>query len=337
MKYLAVDVGGTSTRAAVVVEDGTCEGYAKAGRGNPTSSDTSTAIEAIVGAAQAAMDRAGCKPDDVAVGVIGIAGAGGATGAALLRDIIAAGLPERLTLEADHLAAYFSGTLAADGYALVAGTGAAAIRVKGGRIDATCDGLGWLLGDGGSGFWIGHRAVLAATSALDHRGSSTILVDRVLAELGIARTEERLDGRESSLAEAVYAVYRMRPVEIARFAPLVFDAAALGDDVARQIVADAADALTTTLATVVVEQVVGPLVLGGSILSHQRSVADPVAQSFHAAGRAGDGPGVITVSDGLPGAVVLALRRGGLSVDDPTFDRVRASLARSRDLPFSAT
>ena len=37
------------------------------------------------------------------------------------------------------------------------------MRVRGGQIEATCDGLGWLLGDGGSGFWIGHRAVLAAT------------------------------------------------------------------------------------------------------------------------------------------------------------------------------
>ncbi len=253
MKYLAVDVGGSSTRATIVDEDGTCSGYGRAGSGNPTSSSPADAVAAVVTAMHAAAAGAGIAPADVAAGVLGIAGAAGDTSGSLRVDLIRAGLPERLTFESDLLVAYYSGSLAAHGYALVAGTGAAAVRLRSGQIEATCDGLGWLLGDGGSGFWIGHRTLLAVTNALDDRGPPTALVDSVLAELGIERTSERgVGGRLTALRRVVDAVYSMRPVELARFAPLAFEAEALGDDVARQIVADAADALAATLGAVVV-------------------------------------------------------------------------------------
>ena len=60
-----------------------------------------------------------------------------------------------------------------------------AARVGDGRVDATCDGVGWLLGDRGSGFWIGHRVVRAAAAALDESGAPTTLVELVLTEVGI--------------------------------------------------------------------------------------------------------------------------------------------------------
>ena len=118
----------------------------------------------------------------------------------------------------------------------------------------------------------------------------------------------------------------MRPVELARFAPLAFEAEALGDDIAGRIVADAADALAATLGAVVVPDISGPLVLSGSILSQQRSVAEAVARSFDPEN---DRP-VITVADGLAGAAVLALRHGGVDVDDAVLARIQTSLAAVR-------
>lgn len=325
MKFLAVDVGGTSTRAAVVEEDGTCVGYGAAGSGNPTSSGTANSVSAIVGAGLAAIAQAGSVAVDFATGVIGIAGATAETGEWLRIEVAKAGLPDALKLEADLLVAYLSGSLAADGYAVVAGTGAAAIRVRGYRIEATADGVGWLLGDAGSGFWIGHRAALAATSALDDRGPATLLTELFLSQLGIDPIVERgPNGRGVALDHVVRLIYQMRPVELSRFAPLAFEAAELGDDVALRIVADASDALATTLAAVVVPDVSGPLVFGGSILSQQPAMAQRVVRSFPASAE------VITVSDGLVGAAILALRHGGVPVDDAVFDRIRGSLATLR-------
>lgn len=324
MRYLAIDVGGTSTRAAIVDEHGNSVGYGTAGSGNPTSSDPSKAAASIAGAGLAAMAQAGSTPGDVATGVIGIAGATRKTGDWLLAEIVRAGLPARLVLEPDLLVAYHSGSLAADGYALVAGTGAAAVRVRGSRIEATRDGLGWLLGDAGSGFWIGHRAVRAATSALDDRGPATALVERILALVGGTEPTDELDryGRPAAVRRIMDDVYRGRPVELARFAPLVFEAADTGDDVALRILSSAADALAATLAAVVVADITGPLVLAGSILSQRPVVAERLMRSFSADGH---GP-VVTVSDGLAGAAVMALQDHGVPVTDDVFSRLRASL-----------
>jgi glucosamine kinase len=329
MKYLAIDVGGTSTRVAVVEPDGTCLGYGSSGSGNPTSSGVAEAAKAIASATRDALAAAGATDADVAAGTVGIAGAGGEMGVALLAELASAGVSFPLTLEADLLAAFCAGTLAPHGYAIVSGTGACAVRIRGLGIDATCDGLGWLLGDGGSGFWIGQRTVRSVAAALDGRAPATRLTDLVLADLGIVLdTDLSTHGRSVALNHLMTAVYRVRPVELARFAPLAFEAAATGDVEAVAIVRGAANALTSTLATVLDPEVAGPLVLCGSILARQPSIADPVAAAFRSV--MGADATAIPVTDGLPGAAVLALRRAGSTVDDAVFERVHDTLAARR-------
>jgi len=203
-----------------------------------------------------------------------------------------------------------------------AGTGSAAIRVHGGDVEAVSDGTGWLLGDEGSGFWIGHHVVRAVVADLDHRGPSTRLTPLVLARLGIDDTHET---RRSSLSRLAEVVYDMRPVHLARFAPVAFT---VGDDaVALAIVAGASHALAHTLATVHDDGVDGPLVLGGSVLLHQATVAAAVETSFCHQGGAG---AVIRVADGVAGAAVLALRHRGVVVDPAVFARIDASLTALR-------
>jgi N-acetylglucosamine kinase-like BadF-type ATPase len=327
VSYLAVDIGGTSTRAVVVEADGTCTGYATAGSGNPTASGATAAAAAIASAASGAMAAADVSPADIEAAVAGIAGANGPAGVALREALPAAGLGVELSLMSDVLATYHAGTLAADGYVVVAGTGATAARIRDSRIEATTDGLGWLVGDAGSGFWLGRRVVRDVARALDGRGSPTTLVELLLGEFGIDATPERArDGRLVALQRMIDAVYGSRPVDLARFARLAFDAASDGDETAQRIVADAASELSVTAAAVVSPDVSGPVVLGGSILS-QRTVAERVVEAMRRAGC--DGP-VSTVPDGLVGSAVLALRRAGVTLDRATFDRIGASLATLR-------
>ena len=116
-------------------------------------------------------------------------------------------------------------------------------------------------------------------------------------------------------------------MELARLAPLVFDAEARDDEVAGRIVAEAADALAATLGAVIEPDLIGPLVLGGSVLAHQPSVA---RRAISALERGTDDVSVVTVTDGVAGAIVLALRHAGLVVDESVFARVRRSLATVR-------
>ena len=183
---VAVDAGGTSTRAVVVDPAGHCLGYAVAGSGNPTAVGPQIAAASVAESVMGALVRAAMPITRIRLVVLAMAGAGSPAVAAEVRPRLAGlGLDAPLVFESDLLATFFSGTHRLAGYAVIAGTGAGAIRVEDGRQAAVADGLGWLLGDEGSGFWIGQRVVRAALADLDGRGPSTALTPLLLARLGV--------------------------------------------------------------------------------------------------------------------------------------------------------
>jgi N-acetylglucosamine kinase-like BadF-type ATPase len=342
---LGVDAGGTSSRAVLADATGRCVGYGMAGGGNPVSWGPELAARAVGQAVARAMATArdrGALPrgaGDLRLGSVVLAMAGGSGWASsdpIDAELRALGLTGTVTVESDLLATYCAGTAAPDGYALIAGTGSAAIRVRGGRVDTSADGLGWLLGDEGSGFWIGWRVVRESLAALDNRGPQTRLVDLLLTALGLNRDQRWDRGRPAVLQEAIDALYRMRPVELSRFAALAFQSAGAGgdgaaggrpDEVAVGILREATRRLLETLAAVRAPGLDGPVVLGGGVAHRLPGLAAAIADAF----RSPTGPpDVVTVADGALGAAVLALRHGGVQVDGPIFDRLATTLAALR-------
>jgi N-acetylglucosamine kinase-like BadF-type ATPase len=328
LALVAVDAGGSSTRAVVVDATGHCLGLGIAGSGNPISAGPEGMVLAVGAAVRQAIEAAGMEPSAVAGAAVAMAGARSVRSAAgpehpsITAALAAAAVHAPFVVESDLLAMFCAGSSDLDGYALVAGTGAAAIRVRGGEVEDVSDGSGWLLGDEGSGFWIGHHVVRAVVADLDGRGPATRLTPLALAQLGI---DEAHESPRSSLRRLTESVYDMRPVRLARFAPMAF---AVGDDtVALAIVAGASDALAHTLGSVLDNEIDGPLVLGGSVLLHQATVAAAVEKSFRERGGTGR---VVRVADGVAGAAALALRNHGVIVDSAVFTRIEASLADLR-------
>ncbi|MFI2706221.1 BadF/BadG/BcrA/BcrD ATPase family protein, partial [Nocardioides sp. CER28] len=183
---LAIDAGGTSTRALLVDAGGRCRGFGRGASGNPISSGAEVAAASMASSALAALAAAGAAPADVDLVLLAAAGAGsGAHRDELGRRLAESGLPARPVFASDLLAMFCSGTHLLHGYGLVSGTGAAAIRVDDGRQEAVADGLGWLLGDDGSGFWIGQRVARAALADLDGRGPGTALTTAVRTRLDV--------------------------------------------------------------------------------------------------------------------------------------------------------
>jgi len=317
---VAVDAGGTSTRAVVVHPAGQCLGYAVAGSGNPTAVGPARAAGSVAESVMGALRRAEVPSTRVRQVVLAMAGAGSTSAAEEIRGRLAGvGLDAPLVFESDLLATYFSGTHRPDGYAVIAGTGAGAIRVQNGRQVAVADGLGWLLGDEGSGFWIGQHAVRAALADLDGRGPSTALTPLLLARLG-APAPTNAGDREPIMA-VVRALYADPPVRLADYAGLVFDAE--GDETADRILDDAAAALARSLTAVRSPTLSGPVVLGGGILGRGRQVADRLAAVCGVAE-------VLAVADGAVGVCVLALRHAGTHVDAAVFEQLTTSLAAVR-------
>ncbi|MEU7339272.1 BadF/BadG/BcrA/BcrD ATPase family protein [Streptomyces sp. NPDC007074] len=227
---VGLDAGGTRTRAVLAsAATGRTLGEAAAGPGNaltvPLSQLTGHLAEAIGGAVS---ERDRGRVVAVVGGFAGAASGPPATGssaadsadpselsgppdlpgfsdrdpgrlnalAALAEALRRLGVaPRTVGVSSDIEAAFASapGT-PADGLALVAGTGAAATRISGRRCTVSVDGDGWLLGDEGSGFWMGRGAVRAALRMADGRGDPTTLARSVGLALGLPA--DLLEGAE---------------------------------------------------------------------------------------------------------------------------------------------
>ena len=230
----------------------------------------------------------------------------------------------QVVLDHDLLGIFHSGTAARDGYALIAGTGTVAARIRGGQLDRVVGGKGWLLGDAGGGFWIGHAVARAVVASLDGQAQDTALTGLVLDAMGIEADTTTVAGRAGVLRQLVSALYARPPIFLAEFAPLAF--AAHEDQVARPILVGASAALAELLAAVRAPDLPGPVVVGGSIIVCGMLAAPPSLQAELVPPAGGDP--VIPVTDGLVGAAVLALRHAGLKVEDALFHTIQAEVAR---------
>jgi N-acetylglucosamine kinase-like BadF-type ATPase len=321
--FLAVDAGGTSTRAVMLDSFGGVHGYGRAGVGNPTAAGITDAVDAITAAVEQA--RTGVTESKRSARAL-IAMAGEKTpafGEQVVSRLATLGLGH-IILEHDLLGIFHSGTAALDGYALIAGTGTVAARIRGGELDRVVGGKGWLLGDSGGGFWIGHAVARAVVAALDGQGGSTALTDLVLDAMGIQSDRRTVAGRAEALRRLVSDVYARPPISLAEFAPLAF--AVHEDRVARPILIGASAALADLLSAVQAPDLPGPVVVGGSIIVRGLLAAPPSLQAELVPPAGGDP--VISVSDGLVGAAVLVLRHSGLDVDEALFRTIQAEVAR---------
>jgi glucosamine kinase len=296
---VGVDLGGSGTRALVVDHTGTVVGAGQAGGGNPTSHGTPKALTELGAALGGAL--AGVNADKVESLFLGMAGGGALSDpvvarayAALFDDL---GVTARPVLIGDALCAFASATPEPDGTVLLAGTGATAAAIRGHAIATASDGWGWLLGDHGSGFWIGREAVRAVLAELAGIGPPTILRPLVLAELGLP-----VDATPGHVV--IHAVTSRPPIALARLAEPVAGQAS-GDATAASICARAAGLLVDSMARVRDRTERTPVVLNGSVV---RSPDSPVgAQVRRLLSERFGGP-VFAPQDGAVGAAWLALR-----------------------------
>ncbi|MEV8635473.1 BadF/BadG/BcrA/BcrD ATPase family protein [Streptosporangium sp. NPDC051023] len=288
---IGVDGGGTSTRCVLATESGEVVGRGYGGAANALSAtDPGGSLRAALLAALGGLD-----PARVAGGVLGLAGADSAperAEAVAAEAWCATGLAGRPEVVPDMLVAFAGATREPSGAVLVAGTGAVAARIEDRRVVRRADGYGWLLGDEGSGAWIGLRAVRAALASLDGRAGPTALCEAVLGDPA---------PRDASIRWIVGAVgagvAEDGPSWLARLAPAVESAARAGDETAAEILREAALRLTRTVLSLGPGP--GPLVLAGSLLTGPTLLAARV--------RAGLPGTVVTARDGAAGAAALAL------------------------------
>ena len=240
MRYvLGIDAGGTKTRAFVADETGQVVGDALGGGANLRTHGELEVEKVLHAVIEDACSGAPAAPESVA---LGIAGADRPADEAVLRGILRRiGFKDRVVVTNDARIAFVAGSPERVGLALVCGTGSIAWgRNRAGEI-ARSGGWGWHLGDEGSGFWIGERAIREVLRAADGRGPATSLESALSEHFEIARPDQIL-----------YAIYdREYPRHrVAKFAARVEEAALAGDAVARTILSDAAGELARAAGSV---------------------------------------------------------------------------------------
>jgi glucosamine kinase len=173
VRHLAIDAGQTGIRT-LVIDDGV-----RAPEGELPGILTHEPLIPQLAAVIASV-AAGTGPIDlVSIGSTGLTRE--ETDPAGLRDAVAAHGVTRVFMAHDSVTSYLGALGDQRGVVVASGTGVVTLAV--GATDvARVDGWGNLLGDAGSGYWVGRAALEAVMRAHDGRGPATALTDRALAE-----------------------------------------------------------------------------------------------------------------------------------------------------------
>lgn len=271
---VGIDGGGSTVRVVVAAADLTILGQAEGGPANPGAVGRAAAAETIRGAVRAALAAAGVAPQDVEAVGIGVAGAAASHSAAWLRDVVAGVAPgARLVPSADYEIALVGALGARRGVLVLAGTGSLAYGVNACGRSALAGGWGYLLGDEGSGYWLGLQGLRAVAAAADGRGPATALSAALLGALDLAEARELIGWLYHQAGQS-----RVQP--IARLAELVLQAAARGDPVANELVVRGADALAQAARAVmrVLRMRHPPIAFAGGLLG----AANPLSEALRA-------------------------------------------------------
>ncbi|MBI3980185.1 MAG: BadF/BadG/BcrA/BcrD type ATPase [Chloroflexi bacterium] len=239
---LGLDGGGSQTTALVADAAGRLLGRGTAGPANYRAVGLAAAVAAIAAATREALAAAGISGQSLAVACLGLAGAARPEDRqrlhAAVEPLVSA---RRLLLTTDADVALAAGSPTTTGVVVIAGTGSIAFGRDAAGRTARAGGWGYLLGDEGSGYWIGREALAAVGRAADGRGPATALTAAVTAAWHLPAPPDLLD--------AVYGTPALRP-KIAALAPLVAAVAAQGDPTACAILDRAGDELALAAAAV---------------------------------------------------------------------------------------
>lgn len=229
--YLGIDAGGTGTTCVLVDERGRVQGRGTGPAANFAHLEPQQIVAAVDGARREAQHEAESDPDRVVRAHVCLAGYGSADEprAHALLDAI---LQPALTGYSQDLEAALASVCGAEpGLVLIAGTGAVAFgrSMHGERVRV--GGWGYLVGDEGSGYWLGSAALRLTLQGFDGRRDQGLLFRSVCKR---AQAPSALALRDRIYREG------WRPGDIAAFAPLVTAAAIAGDLDATDLVERAA-------------------------------------------------------------------------------------------------
>jgi N-acetylglucosamine kinase-like BadF-type ATPase len=239
MHVFGIDAGATKTVCLLADDHGRVLGEGR-GPGANLHIAGELAVEKVL---HAVMEQAlGDLAVTPAAICLGMAGVDREDEAQIVRGLMRRiGFKSRILVVNDALIALVAGAGDAPGVVIIAGTGAIVYGRNAGGVAARAGGWGHMIGDEGSGYWIGREALSAVMRAADGRGPETRLTADILGHFEINDV--------SRLPRIVYDREQPR-MAVAALGPLVQQVSEHGDAVATRILERAAEELVLAAGSV---------------------------------------------------------------------------------------
>ena len=245
--FVAIDAGGTKTQCLIADEERV---LARASTATVklmrvSEAEATARLQVMLGEVAAA---AGVSLGQVERTCFGLAGVSGSVVQAWARRAVTAMVAGELILCGDEEIALDAAFAGGEGILVIAGTGSNAIgRAAGGEVFGA-GGWGPVLGDEGSGYWIGLEAIRAALRAQDRIGTGggeTSLLREIEREWGLVSVAELV-----AVANQRTFVDGTSPADFAALAPVVARCAEVGDALAAGILERAGEELAELVSVV---------------------------------------------------------------------------------------
>jgi N-acetylglucosamine kinase-like BadF-type ATPase len=236
---LGIDAGGTKTVCQLANANGDVIAESRSTGANLQAVGELQVEKVLHGVMEEAIGERDVIPAAIC---LGIAGVDRPDDAAVVRGIMKRiGYKARVLVVNDALVALEAGAPGQPGVVIISGTGSISYGRNAQGVAARSGGWGYVLGDEGSGYWIGRAALRAVLRAEDRRGQATALTPLLLAHFGVTRPQ--------GLIHEVYHS-NLKPSAIGSLAQCVHQAFAKGDEVAVGILRGAANELESSAMSV---------------------------------------------------------------------------------------
>jgi N-acetylglucosamine kinase-like BadF-type ATPase len=262
---VGVDGGGTKTIGEIADLNGASIATHTVGPTNPNIVGTEESARTLCTLVHQLCSHASCQPGDLLGITFGLAGGGAEKVQLEIQEKVTEGLhidgmPDLPIQVVTDIRIALEGAFGGGaGITVVAGTGSSIMfKTDQGNVGLV-GGWGRVLGDEGSGYFIGIEALRAVTRDLDGISGAGSLRDAIASRFG-------LDSRY----RIIEAVYRQQ-FPVPSIAPLVFELAAQSDNVSRDILRRAAALLVDQAGSAISSMPDGPVhvVLSGGLLEHE--------------------------------------------------------------------
>ena len=228
--YIGMDGGGTKTHAVIADSNGVIRAEHIAGPSNFQIIGVDAAAATIYSLIRSCCESVGCAPGGVAAIVCGLTGAGRPGDQKRMADGLKKyarsknTILKKVIVDSDARIALEGAFNGNAGIILIAGTGSIAFGKDSTGTVHRVGGWGRVLGDEGSGYFIGRLGLTAVAHEMDGRGVKTSLTKLIAKKFGLTD--------QTAIINAVYK----NNFDVASVAPLVLAAAEKKDRVSSTII-----------------------------------------------------------------------------------------------------